>query len=210
MSLDTVAEDIKEEAREEADRIRADGEARAEEIVESAEADAEEIVADREQEVERQIERERERTLSSAKLEAKQKRLEARRDVLEDVRADVESAVADLDGETREDLTRTLLDDAATEFDGQSVRVYGRSKDADLIEGILADYDGFEHAGEYDCLGGVVVESDSSRVRVNNTFDSVLADVWDDELREVSSRLFENSGGPTAGNGVDTTDEPES
>jgi len=204
MSLDTVAEDIKEEAREEAERIRAEGEARADEIIESAETDAEAIVTEREDAVERRIERERERTLSSAKLEAKQKRLEARRDVLAAVRGDVESAVADLDGETREDLTRTLLDDAATEFEGQSVRVRGRDEDADLLERILADYDDFEHAGAYDCLGGVVAESDSSRVRVNNTFDSVLADVWDDELREVSSRLFENGGGTATGNETET------
>ena len=41
------------------------------------------------------------------------------------------------------------------------------------------------------CLGGVVVESETSRVRVNNTFDSVLESVWDDQLKELSTLLFE-------------------
>jgi len=36
-----------------------------------------------------------------------------------------------------------------------------------------------------------VVESDASRVRVNNTFDSVLETVWEDQLKDVSTRLFE-------------------
>ncbi|MFB6270064.1 MAG: V-type ATP synthase subunit E [Halobacterium sp.] len=192
MSLDTVVEDIRDEARERAKEIREDAEQRADDIVAEAEADADDIVAEAEAEAEREIEREREQKLSSAKLEAKQMRLEARRDALEDVRAAVEDRIAAIDGDEREELTRALLDAAADEFDEDSdVRVYGRSSDEALISDVLDDYDGFEYAGEYDCLGGVVVESETSRVRVNNTFDSVLEDVWEDELKEISARLFE-------------------
>ncbi|ELZ03984.1 V-type ATP synthase subunit E [Natrialba asiatica] len=192
MSLDTVVEDIREEAHARAEDIRETGETRAEEIESAAEADAEEIVAEADAEADREIEQLREQRLSSAKLEAKQKRLEARRDVLGNVREDVEAELASLEGDTREELTRDLLDAASSEFDeNDDVSVYGRSDDRELIESILADYDGYEFAGEYDCLGGVVVESEQSRVRVNNTFDSVLEDVWEDNLREISTQLFD-------------------
>jgi V/A-type H+-transporting ATPase subunit E len=192
MSLETVVEDIRDEARARAEEVREEAETEADRIVADAEADAEEIVAERERAVERQIEQEREQTLSSAKLEAKQQRLEARRDVLEDVHDRVEQAVADIDGAEREELTRALLDSAAEEFDNDdSVAVYGAPSDEALLTKILADYEGFTLDGERDCLGGVVVESDTSRVRVNNTFDSVLETVWEDELREISSRLFD-------------------
>ncbi|WP_435196523.1 V-type ATP synthase subunit E [Natronomonas sp. EA1] len=192
MSLDTVVEDIRDEARARAEDIRAEGEARAEEILEAAEADATEIVEDAEQDVERQIEQEREQTLSSAKLEAKQQRLEARREVLQDVKAQVEEAIATLEGDRRAELTKTLLDAAAAEFeDAEEVHVYGAAGDEELLEEVLADYDGYEYAGEYDCLGGVVVEAEGSRVRVNNTFDSVLEDVWEENLRAISTKLFE-------------------
>ncbi|WP_049921883.1 V-type ATP synthase subunit E [Halopiger djelfimassiliensis] len=192
MSLDTVVKDIREEANARAEDIRAEGEARAEEIESAAEEDAEEILESAEQEVEREIEQLREQRLSSAKLEAKQKRLEARRNVLEDVHEQVESELEALEGETREELTRDLIDAASAEFDeGDDVSVYGRGDDADLIESILEEYDGYEYDGEYDCLGGVVVESEQSRVRVNNTFDSVLEDVWEDNLQGISNRLFE-------------------
>ena len=192
MSLETVAEDVKEEARERAERIREEADERAAEIVEEAEADAEETVSEREREVENRIERERDQRLSSVKLEAKQLRLETRREVLSDLRTEVEDRVAGLSGDEREELTRALLEDAATEFDdGASVGLYGRADDADLLTSLATEYDGFEHAGEYDCLGGVVAESEASRVRVNNTFDSVLDSVWDDELKAVSSRLFD-------------------
>ncbi len=192
MSLDTVVEDIREEAHARAENLREEGESRAEEILEEAEADAEEILEEAGREAEREIEQLREQRLSSAKLEAKQKRLEARRTVLGEVRERVEDELAALEGDSREELTRSLLEATSEEFDaGDDVRVYGREGDQRLLESILEGYDGYEYAGEYDCLGGVVVESDQSRVRVNNTFDSLLEDVWEDNLREISERLFE-------------------
>jgi len=193
MSLETVAEDIRDEARTRADEIRAEADERAAEIVEAAEADADEIVAEKEREVETQIEQERDQRLSSAKLEAKHERLSARRDSIQDVREAVETRLAELDGDEREELTRELLDAAAVEFDdGESVRVYSCSSDEELVTEILDDYENFEYVGEYDCLGGVVVEGDASRVRVNNTFDSILETVWDDQLKDISSKLFDD------------------
>jgi V/A-type H+-transporting ATPase subunit E len=194
MSLDNVVEDIRDEARARAEEIREDGEQRASEIIAEAESDAQDLRESRREDVERQVKQEREQALSSAKLEAKQKRLEARRDVLEDVREEAESELASLSGDRRETLTRSLLDDAAEEFDDDDdVAVHGRAADKALLEDILEDstYDGYSYGDSYDCLGGVVVESTQSRVRVNNTFDSVLEGVWEDNLKEVSARLFD-------------------
>ena len=193
MSLDTVVEDIRDEAEAQAAAIREEAESQADSIIAEAEAEAESIEEQAEAEVEREIKREREQRLSSANLEAKQQKLEARRDALAEVRERVEAEIADLPADEREELTRELLADAATEFeDADSVAVYGRAEDADLLEEILAEYDSFELAGEYDCLGGVVVESEAGRLRINNTFDSVLEDVWEDNLKALSDTLFED------------------
>ncbi len=193
MSLETVVEDIRDEARTRADEIRAEADDRAANIVEAAEADADDIVAAKEREIENQIEQERDQRLSSAKLKAKHERLSARRDIIQDVRETVENRLSELGGDEREELTRELLDAAAVEFeDDESVRVYSCPSDEELVTGILDDYESFEHAGEYDCLGGVVVEGDASRVRVNNTFDSILESVWDDHLKDISSKLFDD------------------
>jgi len=192
MSLDTVAEDIREQARARAEEIREEAEQEAEQLIEEAEADAEQIRDEKLAEADRTIEQEREQKLSSGKLEAKQARLEARRDVLQSVRDEVEAEIEGLDGEQRRELTESLLDAAATEYDDDAtVNIYGRADDQELLEDLLADYDGFEYAGEYDCLGGIVAESAESRVRVKNTFDSILEDVWEDNLREISDQLFE-------------------
>ena len=192
MSLDTVVEDIREQARARAEAIREEADEEAEQLIAEAEADAEEIREDILGDAENQIDQEREQKLSSAKLEAKQARLEAHRDVLQSVREDVEQAVADLSGDDRRELTEALLGAAAEEFDDDAtVEIYGRADDEELFEDLLAEYDGFQYAGDYDCLGGLVAESQQSRVRVKNTFDSILDEVWEDNLRAISDRLFE-------------------
>lgn len=192
MSLDTVVEDIRDEARSRAEEIREEADAEVEDIIASAEADAERLHDEHLEEVERKIEQEREQMLSSANLEAKQERLGARRDVLEDVRENVEEAIAGLDGDRRRDLMEALLDATLAEFDDdEDIAVYTRAEDVELLEELVADRNA-EVDGEVDCLGGVVGESDTSRVRVNNTFDSVLKNVWEDELKNLSERLFDN------------------
>jgi len=193
MSLERVVEDIKEEANARAEEIRGEAEREAEQIREEAREDADQLREKRLAAAERTIEQEREQQLSSAKLEAKQSRLEARRDVIESVREEIEQRLANIDGEEREVLTRQLLDGVAGEFDGDdTVRVYGRESDRELLESLLAEYDGFEYAGSVDCLGGVVVESEASRMRITNTFDSVLGSTWEDNIGEMSDRLFED------------------
>ena len=194
MSLDTVAEEIKAQAQEEAEQLREEAREEAEQLREEAQAEAEQLREQRLSEVEQTIEQERERELSGAALEAKQLRLEARRDAISDVREAVEAEIAAIDGTQREELTRTLLDATAAEFDEGPVRIYGRADDEELLETLLAEYDDpdLEYAGETDCLGGVVAESDSSRVRVTNTFDAVFEEVWEENLQEISTRLFES------------------
>jgi V/A-type H+-transporting ATPase subunit E len=191
MSLDTVVEDIREQARARASEIREEAQQEAEQIREEAQQEADEIHEDRLAEAERTIEQEREQRVSSAKLEAKQHRLEARRDAIESAHDRAREAIAEMEGDQRKELTETLLADAAAEFEGQSARVYGRADDGDLIKGLLEEYENFEYAGEVDCLGGVVVESEQSQVRVKNTFDSVFEEVWESNLKEISDRLFE-------------------
>jgi V/A-type H+-transporting ATPase subunit E len=191
MSLDTVAEDIRDEARERREEIIAEAEQEADEIIAEAEQEADEIIAEAEQAVDREIDTERERQLSSATLEAKQERLEARREALDEAREAVENEVAALEGEDRRELTHELLADAVASFDDETaVEVYVRPEDRDLVAELCESFPTAAVAGETDCLGGVVAESEASRVRIDNTFDSVLDTVWEDNLRDVSARLF--------------------
>ena len=192
MSLDTVVEDIRQEAQQRADEIQAEGEQKAEAIIADSETDAETLLEERKSEVERTIEREREQALSSANLEAKQERLEARRVVLDEVYEAVEQELSSLETEKKKELTASLIAAAADEFGTEEpIDVYGRVDEKEMIESILESYDKATYAGNHDCLGGIVVEGQRSRLRVNNTFDSLLEDVWEESLQDISDILFE-------------------
>lgn len=191
MSLESVAEDIREQARAEAEAIREQAEAEAERVVTEAESEAEEIVETRKREVERQAEQEREQRISSAKLEAKQLLLRARRDALDEVRSTVEDRIADLDDTERAELMEVLLDAAVAEFDAdEHLIVHGRSDDRDLLTELAAE-ERLRVGEAIECLSGVVVEGTTTDVRVDNTFDAILEDVWDDHLRDINNLLFE-------------------
>ena len=192
MSLDTVVEDIRAEAEAEAAAIREEAEVDAADIVAAAEADANETIESAKATAAQRIEREREQELSSATLQAKQQRLAARRDVLEDVYDSVEEALRELDGDRREELTAALIDAGLEQIDvEEDIRILGASGDQELIESLIEDREGIAYGGDYECLGGVVIESDAARVRINNTFDSVLDSVWESHLKDISDQLFE-------------------
>lgn len=197
MSLNTVVEDIRNEARATAEEIRQEAESEADAIIAEAEEAAEAIVAEREREVDRRIEQLREQRISSAQLEAKQEQLAAKRDLLDAVRADVEDRLAALEGERRTEMTDALLRSGLDEFDGSgAMQVYCAPDDRELVESLLEDIDAdadadISLAGTRDCLGGVEIESTGSRVRIDNTFDSVLDEIWSETLKDVSDRLFD-------------------
>ena len=191
MSLDTVVTDITAEAEAEADSIRSAATAEAEEIVDAARTAAAETLAEAERSVEATIEREREQAIASAKLEAKQLRLGARREVLAEVRSATETALEAMEGERRERLTRALVDAAVAEFDAGELTLHGREADAELLSSIAADHDALEVGDPIGCLGGVIIESSAADVRVNNTFDTILEQMWDREVSAVSDELFD-------------------
>jgi len=189
MSLETVVEDIRAEADARAEEILTEAREEAAAIREEAEAEAAEIRENAAAEVDAEIEQLREQRLSSGALEAKQERLEARRDVLDTVRTELEAEIASLPTAKRTELTRELLADAVEEFDAADV--YARQEDAELVQDLLEEHDGFDYAGETDCLGGVLLEGRDGRLRVDNTFDSVFDSVWEANLKALSDVLFE-------------------
>lgn len=189
MGLDTVVDDIRDEAREEADRIVSDAEEDRDARIAEAEEEADRILEQAEEEAEIEAEALREQTLSGARLEAKTMQSRARKELLDDLRGAVEDRLAALD-DGREDLTEALLDDAIEELDADAGTVHVAEGDADLAEELLADRDGFELGGTEDVLGGVIVDSADGDVRVTNTFDAVLDRVWSDDVREITSRLL--------------------
>ena len=191
MSLETVVEDIREKARGDAERILSESDAEGKEITDKArkEASVNRVVG--KEEISRKIELEKEQKFSSTNLAAKQKTLEKKRDLLELVRQEIENEISQIKGKERDELTGKLIEASIKEFTGvKDVVVYGNLEDEKLLKSLLKKHKGVKYGGEYECIGGVVMESESARMRVNNTFDSIIETVWTEELKNISELLF--------------------
>ena len=189
MGLETVVDDIKQEARARADEIVEEAEEDKEARLSEARDEAESIVEQAREEAEKEAENLREQEVSSAKLEARKMVSREERDLLANLRSDVRDELASLD-EGREGMTRTLLESGVEELGDDEGSVYASEDDEGMVQDLVEDFDGFEYGGTTDILGGVVVESANGEVRVDNSFDSVLERVWNDSLREVSAHLL--------------------
>ncbi|MFL2521121.1 MAG: V-type ATP synthase subunit E [Halobacteriales archaeon] len=191
MSLETVVEDIREKARGDAERILSESDAEGKEITDKARKEASVNRAVGKEEISRKIELEKEQKFSSTNLAAKQKTLEKKRDLLELVRQEIENEISQIKGKEREELTGKLIESSIKEFTGvKDVVVYGNLEDEKLLKSLLKKHKGVKYGGEYECIGGVVMESESARMRVNNTFDSIIETVWTEELKNISELLF--------------------
>ncbi|MFB6283040.1 MAG: V-type ATP synthase subunit E [Halobacteria archaeon] len=189
MGLETVVEDITEKARNRAEEIREEAESEADEIVADAEDEADEIMEEAKEEVEKEIDEAREQTLSSAQLESKKKVSRTRKELLDELKKDVREELAELEDGRRE-ITESLLNDAVDEIDDSSGTVHSSENDEELVKELTEDHDGFSYGGSENIVGGVVVENSTGKVRVTNSFDSVLEKVWSDSISEISSRLL--------------------
>ena len=191
MSLETVVEDIREKARGDAERILTESDAEGKEIIDKARKEASVNRAVGKEEISRKIELQKEQKFSSKNLAAKQKTLEKKRDLLELVRQEIENEISQIKGKEREELTGKLIESSIKEFiDVKDVVVYGNVGDEKLLKSLLKKHKGVKYGGEYECIGGVVMESESARMRVNNTFDSIIETVWTEELKNISELLF--------------------
>ena len=191
MSLETVVEDIREKARGDAERILSESDAEGKEIIDKARKEASVNRAVGKEEISRKIELEKEQKFSSTNLAAKQKTLEKKRDLLELVRQEIENEISQIKGKEREELTGKLIESSIKEFIGvKDVFVYGNLEDEKLLKSLLKKHKGVKYGGEYEWIGGVVMESESARMRVNNTFDSIIETVWTEELKNISELLF--------------------
>ncbi len=182
MGLEQVIEDVLTHGRSEAEEIRRATMAERERILADARAQGAKLLAQREEEAREAAERARIQTLARAELESKKVVLSAQKELLDQVYAAVLERLPGL-GESG-DLLRALLQAHAEEWkDG---KVYSNARDADVVRAIVGPH----FAGTIECVGGVVIESADGSRRTDLRFESLLADVWRDSIKEVAEVLW--------------------
>ncbi|HEY4704178.1 MAG TPA: V-type ATP synthase subunit E family protein [Thermoplasmata archaeon] len=182
MGLDAVIEEILSRGRAEVEEARKAAQAERERLLDEARSEGTRLIAEREQGARAAAERVRVQELARAELEARKIVLAAQKGLLDEVHAKVLERLATMGG--REALLRKLLDESATEW--RAGEVYGNARDAAFVRSVV----GAKFGGTIDCAGGIVIESSDGTRKTDLRFESILADVWRDSIRQVAEVLW--------------------
>jgi V/A-type H+-transporting ATPase subunit E len=185
MGLEQVVDEVLARGRAEADEIRKTVQAERERILQDARAEAAKLIAAREAEAKKAAERARVQDLARAELESKKIVLAGQKELLDEVYARVLQKLAGL--AEAADLLRSLLQANASEW--RAGKVYCNARDAEVVRSVV----GPNFGGTIDCVGGFVIEIADGTRKTDLRFETLLADVWRDSIREVAEVLWPTS-----------------
>lgn len=117
---------------------------------------------------------------SRTNLEIKRKRLRMEQDILEELLISVKKELEDLDLETRNKLTKKLVSIATLEY------IYSNKKDQDFLRKIVGE----RYKDNIECIGGILTQDSLGKIREEFTFESIMATVFDNNIKEIRDILF--------------------
>jgi V/A-type H+/Na+-transporting ATPase subunit E len=176
MGLEVVVKDVLARGEEEANRIRQDGRDEANAIIAGAEKTSRQIREEKREQTTEQIERRKNREISSANLKVKRAILNVKKDLLDRVYDEAMENLASLPESERENIIKKLL-----ESQTDSTRIFSNKNDESLVKRISS----LEYGGTIPCSGGVMLENEDGTVLRDLTFDSILKNVRDRSLKQL-------------------------
>ena len=182
MGLESVIEDLLDQGRSEVEDIRRATLAEREKILQDARAEGAKLLERREREGKEATERLRIQSLARAELESKKIVLSAQKELLDEVYAKVLDKLRRLP-ESGEWVHALLQANAAEWRNG---KVYCNGRNAETVRSIV----GANYGGTIDYVGGVLIESADGSHRTDLRFETLLADVWRDSIREVAEVVW--------------------
>ncbi|MDK2892714.1 V-type ATP synthase subunit E [Methanohalophilus sp.] len=182
MGLETVINDIMEVAQAEVAKMDAEAETEVSRILEDAKEEAKRIKGNILAKTENDIEKMRNQAISSANLEVKRRMLNARKELLEKVYSKAADSIASLTPSKNEELLKAIID----QYQENGTKIYSNKDSEELVKKLST----LEYAGNINCIGGVVIENDDGTVRFDYTYDSILNDVNERSLKQISDILF--------------------
>lgn len=180
MGLDDVKAEILDEAERKAQNIVDEATDHKDEVLSDAEQRAENIVEEAQNEAEKEAEALRRKELSSARMEARKKRLAAREDVLDDAFDQFRETVLNLDEDEERELIEAGLDRLSETADIGTVHAPAAFEDLATEYGDYAELDG---------RGFIAETADGSR-RFDMRFQQIADDVIEEHRKDAAEVLF--------------------
>ena len=182
MGLEAVSEEILSEGRAAAAAVISEAEAEAARMKAEAAERARAVVAERLQQAERRARQLRVQELAAAELEGKRARLVMEREMLEAASGQARASIGALPREVDERLILRIL----SRHSAPGYRVYSAPKNEPYLRAMPS----VEYAGKVNCLGGILFESRDGSVRMDFTYDTILRDLVERNMKEIARILF--------------------
>lgn len=182
MGLDAIVEEIKAKGRAEADKISDETSLEVSKIIADAQAAAARLKTAKEEAVRKEIERMKQQELSSANLEVKKAKLNARKEILDEVYENAKESVKKLPAEKNQKLLKSIIE----KNENNNAKIYSKAKDKPVVKKLTT----LEYAGDIDCIGGVVIENADGTEVMDFKYDTILKNVSEQSLKQVSDILF--------------------
>lgn len=182
MGLEAIVEEIRAKGKAEAERIGKETEEEVSKITADAGASVAKLKAAKEEELRKEIQRLRQQELSSANLEVKKAMLNAKKEVLDEVYEAAKDEVNKLPAEKNQKLLKSII----KKNENNNARIYSRAEDKNIVKKLTE----LEYSGDIECIGGIVIENDDGTEVLDFKYDTILKNVNERCLKQVSDILF--------------------
>jgi len=184
MALDNVIKAILDDGRKEAERIAAEGRKEVGNIIREAMKESEKLLKEKSDEAKKVAKRMKTQETARAEIESKKLVLKAQKEFLDEV---YKTALKRLSEKWSIKLIESTLRQKSSEV--KNGFIYSNERDRSTVESLVSTYGG-QFGGVIDCLGGLVIESGDRSVRTDYRLETILKDVWDESVIEVTSILW--------------------
>ncbi len=184
MGLEKVIAEILSAGKKQRFKIISEAEEEKGRLVSEAKAEAESTGKEMDKETEQRVALMRQQALSSAELEAKKRILQEQNRMLSQVKQEVLRALSARNSRSCKSLLETLGKIAAKRLNKGIIHY--RKED----ENIFIPPVGFRKLCDLRASGGIIAESEDGAYRIDLTFESLLEDLWSQNVRAVYNILF--------------------
>ena len=191
MGLEAVVEEIRENGRKEADRIRQESKQEVDLVLTAASKRAGEIKLAAEEEVAKQATHLVSQDVSAANLLVKRELLNTQKALLDKVYEATRSEIASLPESFHKEAIKNLLTEAKKEIPVGTV--YCNARDVAAAKAVIAEHPefaGFTVGAPVAIDGGLLIEGEGAELQIDYSYRTFLAKVWESGLKDASDILF--------------------
>jgi V/A-type H+-transporting ATPase subunit E len=182
MGLDIVTKDIQNGAQAEVSKIKAEADAKVSEILNEARDAQKKMLGDSLAQAEENLKNYNQQVISSANLDVKRIRLNKRKDLIEQVYDKTLESIKSMPASKAEKLLSVLIE----KHEAEGVRIYSNKNSETIVKKLSS----LSYAGNIDCIGGIVLENEDGTVRLDFAYDSILKNVYERSLKQISDILY--------------------